>query len=382
MIHLPDSPFPISFLEEEDEFVQEALRRRNYSEPCWCGSSLPYKKCHRVRKSLRPLELNQLLNEQNKVFWQSRNCMHPETSPETCKGKVIDSHTIQRKGPLASIIDESNHVSKIDIKFGTTQFEAVDIGWRKASVFPGFCSYHDTELFSELEQLPFAGTHEQCVLQSFRNVCNELYKKRALMDSLIYQSSVIDRGKDLDTQIGMQKSMQVGIANQCKAIEELEYLWNLHNTAIQSRNFDLFESKTYPFRGDISVVSAAAIQVDFDFEGNQFCDLFDPNNDAESICYCILNTEEGGALMFCWPTDFKAPSDFVSSFDKIDDLEKSDIFAQYCFVSSEHTFFSRDWWEGLNDEQKGRIFELYACTYYEGGKFEVSSSRLLNWEFY
>lgn len=129
------------------------------------------------------------------------------------------------------------------------------------------------------------------------------------------------------------------------------------------------------------MISAAVIQVDYDLNGNQFVDLFNLEEDAESIVYSVLTSECGGAVVFCWPKEFECSSKFVESFDRIDDLEKGDIFVQYCFLSSEHTFFARKWWDRLTEKQRKNIFKLHECTFYEGGKFVANESPLVDWVF-
>lgn len=158
MLNLPPGPLKEIYFDEDDEFIKEAKRRRSYSEPCWCGSKLPYKKCHRSRSSQKPVSFGKVKNDQRKIFWKPRGCMHPNTSPDVCRGKIIDSHTIQRKGPLARIIDSSKHVFHLNTNYKTNNLEIQSLGWRKASIFPGFCSLHDTDLFKDLETEKFTGT--------------------------------------------------------------------------------------------------------------------------------------------------------------------------------------------------------------------------------
>ena len=358
MLNLPSRPLKKFLVDEDDEFIKEAKRKRNYTEPCWCGSKLQYKKCHRTRSSAKPVSLGKARSEQRKIFWKSRECMHPSASPETCRGRVIDSHTIQRKGPLAKIVDTTNHVYHIETDHKSFEFKSKSLSWRKASVFPGYCSHHDTELFRELEAEAFEGTKKQCVLQSFRSVCSELYKKRALVESLNHQKRTIDAGRDLHRQIEIQLSINRGIEGNTKSIEELEQLQATFHRAILMEDWDNFECKVYFFEGEIDLISTAVIQVDYDFNGKQFVDLFDLEQDAETISYSILSTDSGGAIMFCWPKESEYLGDFIASFNQIENKNKGDIFAQYCFLSSESTFFSKTWWDQLSEQQQDRIFSL------------------------
>jgi len=307
--------------------------------------------------------------------------MHPSVSPDVCREKIIDSHTIQRKGPLAKIIDSSKHVYHLDRNYKTNTLEMQSLGWRKASTFPGFCSFHDTDLFKDLETEKCTGTKKQCVLQSFRTVCSELYKKRALIESLKHQRRTIDAGRDLHRQIEIQLSIRANIEGNKKSIEELEHLQSCFYHAIISESWGSFDSEVYFFEGELDLISTAVMQIDYDFEEKQYVDLFDLEQDAESITYSILDTESGGAIVFCWPKETEYLKCFVESFDRVRDENKSDIFVQYCFLSSENTFFSKIWWDKLSPEQHRQIFALYQCTFYNGGSFEPSELPLVGWKF-
>lgn len=306
--------------------------------------------------------------------------MHPYASESVCGGKVIDAHTIQRKGPLQKITDSDNHVCHL----GASQGQGIvveEIGWRKASTFPGYCAKHDSEVFDVLERVPFMGTHEQCVLQAYRNVCNELYKKRALIESLEYQRNVIDRGCDTEEQINRQLSVSQNIAGQLKSKGELEVLWRKFEDVVARQQYDRFLSKCYFFKGDLCITSSGALHTEFDFRGKQLMDMWDLNVDAEMLSHSIMATDDGGAIVFTWPADEKSPASVVSTFDEVADEDKGDIFVQYCFLNSENTYFSKAWWEQLGQSRQEQLKRFAAALFYEGGAFVANQDRLVDWSF-
>lgn len=305
--------------------------------------------------------------------------MHPLAGPEECKGKVIDSHSIQRKGPLRKLVDGKNHVCHLE---ATPNGIALDeIGWRKASVFPGYCEYHDTKIFGSLENAPFTGTHEQCVLQAYRSVCNDLYKKRALIESLEYQRDVIDKGCQIDEQINRQLSISNNIAGQSKSVEELTSYWRQLYKSITEQDYDSLSSACYFFDGDLLITSAGALHVEFDFKGNKLFDMWDVKIDAQLLCHSIQATESGGAIVFAWFKDDELPIKVISSFDLVPDEIKGDVFAQYCFLNCENTFFSNLWWDNLRPFDQQRMKDYMGALFYEGGAFEASEVPLVGWNF-
>lgn len=381
MIKLPLHSFKLTGADENHPFIVNALRERKHFEPCWCGSGKKYKKCHRSRHQEKPYTLGQIQNLQQKVFWRKRGCMHPLASPDICSRNVIDSHTIQRKGPLERIVDKTGHVMHFEANANNGEAEESRIGWRKASIFPGYCSRHDSSLFDPIENGGFSGEHWHCVLHAFRNICNEFYRKQALIESLEFQRSTIDRGFDLDRQINAQLSYSKSIEGQRKSLEESKNLRDKFETAIIQENYEEFESKCYFFQGRLDVVSSSVFQCEFDFVGNKLIDMWDLSLNAEMLSHSIVNTDDGYAIIFVWLRNEQNPSAVVASFDNLPDDEKGDIFIQYCFVNCENTFFSEEWWENLSQSQKTLITRYANTLYYEGGKFDANKNRLVNWVF-
>lgn len=98
------------------------------------------------------------------------------------------------------------------------------------------------------------------------------------------------------------------------------------------------------------------------------------------ISHSIMDTENGGAIVFCWPKVNTDAGKLVQSFAALDDVDKGDIFTQYCFLSSENTYFSREWWEGLGADQQKYVRKLYGALYYDGGAFSAASNKLVDWQ--
>lgn len=292
---------------------------------------------------------------------------------------MIDSHTIQRKGPLKRIVDATGHVMHFEVNPNTGGAEVASIGWKKASIFPGYCSFHDSSLFDPIENSVFTGDHKQCVLHAFRNVCNEYYRKQALIESLEFQREHLDRGLDLDRQINIQLSCIRNIEGQKKSVEEMGAFRDMYEGAILADNYKAFSSKCNFFEGDLDVVSSSVFQCEFDFHGNKLIDMWDLSLDAEMLSHTVVNTEHGGAIIFVWVKGQEHAEAAVASFDNLPDDEKGDIFIQYCFVNCENTFFSGQWWSGLNKSQQKQLQQYANATYYEGGKYTANTEKLVNW---
>lgn len=161
----------------------------------------------------------------------------------------------------------------------------------------------------------------------------------------------------------------------------MENLRAKFESAIIQRKFDIFESKYYVFQGNLDVVSTSVFQCEYDFVGNKLIDMWDLSLDAEKLSHSIMNTANGGAIVFVWLKDEHSAGTVVASFDNLPDDEKGDIFVQYCFVNCENTFFAKQWWKNLNQREQTLIQRFANTFYYEGGKFVANENRLVNWTF-
>jgi len=226
------------------------------------------------------------------------------------------------------------------------------------------------------------GTHEQCVLQAFRDVCNELYKKQALLDALAYQREVIDLGCDTDEQISRQLSLAQNIEGQRKSHSELLAMWHRFNEVVERADYGRFQSRTFKFEGDLEVASSGALHAEFDFTGRKLMDMWDVSIDAEMLCHSIQRTEKGGMIVFTWRADEKTPAEVVASFEAISNKDKGDVFVQYCFLNCENTFFSGAWWNHLTSHHQQATLKHYAeLLFYEGGAFIANNPPLVSWRF-
>lgn len=140
---------------------------------CWCRSGKKYKWCHYRRELQKQINIFEI---EAGMIAELRDgyCCHPDPSADPCSEKIIKAHTVQKKGGLAAIA-EAGHV----LTFKPTMKEMVQtdgnpqprkIGVNNASVFPGFCSRHDTTLFKPIEGKSLTLTKDTAFLFAYRAI--------------------------------------------------------------------------------------------------------------------------------------------------------------------------------------------------------------------
>lgn len=177
------------------------------NEPCWCGSGKKYKKCHLDRDKSNPVKFSEIDKETKKSF-SFKTCLAPESLKSNCSNKIIEAHSIPKKGSL-KLIARDGHVYAYKYSFYNVIknqgfLEPELVGINEASTFNGFCSFHDNEFFKNVENENFKERQDQCFSLGYRAAAMELYKKKASY-SLSSLRRDLDRGKTIDAQIKIQE---------------------------------------------------------------------------------------------------------------------------------------------------------------------------------
>jgi len=102
---------------------------------------------------------------------------------DECEVDIKQSHSIQRNGRLSIIEGEVNGNNSV---YTFTHFETSrdhlvgnlkPIGKGSASTFFGFCDYHDTVLFSDIENFKFDSSEKHLFLHSYRSFAHSYHRK-------------------------------------------------------------------------------------------------------------------------------------------------------------------------------------------------------------
>ena len=193
------------------------------NKPCWCGSGIKYKFCHLKKEYEEKVKIHEIEKDLRQGFAKKR-CMVPSEFKEECTKKIIKAHTISKSSNLKQI-SENGHVLGFDksilaLNKNNGKFPIKEIGINNASIFNGFCSKHDKELFSIIENSDMVFTNEQIFILSYRAMCQELYLK--------YNSSELhkkqlnyDKGLSPESQYMMQMSMKIFEDGTKTAINDL-----------------------------------------------------------------------------------------------------------------------------------------------------------------
>lgn len=354
------------------------MRKISRNEPCWCGSGQKYKKCHLNRSIEEAYSINRLIAElKSKTF--HKECMHPDASNGSCSSKIIDAHTIQKKGPLKSIADESNHV----YCFRTDQNGkdvVLKLGWQKASTFKGFCAKHDKAMFSPIEDELYRGSKSQNFIAGYRAVALEYFKKISSLKGLPFMSQYVDRGMPVETQVEFQRNLNSMKQGFFKGIDDFKETLSTYEKSHKSQAYDDFESLTVYFTGDLDIAVSGCFSPDFTTSGKRIQTLASGVKFVENIAVNTLNTKDGYALVFSWPKSFTKCAEFVESLMSINHSDLPSKLVELIFSYIENVYFSMSWLNGLENNKKILIESMARRSIQYGEPVEFSNYKYTNWK--
>lgn len=333
------------------------------NDPCWCGSTRKFKRCHQNRDQQARVPVWEHMRRLREAF-QERHCLHFD-APRGCSGKVIRAHTVQRAS-LARIA-RAGHVQKLSLDLGRMlknggQAEVQNVGLREASTFTGFCAAHDSELFRPVEVHEISPTAEQAFLLAHRALCRELSAKRAMVE-LIPTLRDGDRGQSLFDQIAHQTGLVAGLEEGASAsLAMLADAKSEFDRRARTRDFADVSYLALWLDSPPEIMCSGAFCPEFDFAGQPLQNLGDTSKKLDLMSLSLLASGQGGLCLLAWVGHGDANSRFASSFYSLADAEVPDALVRLAFEHIENTYFSPGWWASLGETSRRRLIDRFRLS--------------------
>ena len=303
----------------------------------------------RLRDVKNPAEAKAAIEALQKRFKEKR-CLAPDTTQ--CAGGIISAHTLSAEAMLRPI-SRNGHVYAISVNhFAESEdriFEYKLKGIRDTSVFNGFCSHHDKQLFLEIEDRPFVCSHHQIFLHAFRAVAKESYLKRrqAEMTPTVDQYRKIHGISD---QLEPSPELIMHQVASLQGADELDRFKQLMDQIYISRDWGRLVTTVIQLDRTPDVVCNFVYSPDFDFEGKELQDFHDFSKDLDHLMVTITPSKTGG-FAFLSHIDTAGPScdRLIRSLISMPNVSTALIWL--AFGQSENIAMAPDWFEKLSKAQ-------------------------------
>ena len=314
--------------------------------------------------------------------FSTKVCMAPMLDHEP---PIVSAHTLSVEAMLRKIA-VGGHVyapgQPRRIASDTFPIEVQRKGVRDVSVFNGFCSKHDRELFSCLETEPFRFTRQQLFMLAYRASARECYLKRK-------QAETLPSAEEYAAIHGIKEKVQLGEAAliykaaSLRGAEEAETLKAILDGYLVQSAWDRVITHAVLFPKPPSVLATAAFQPFFDMDGNQLQEFDNLKAEMSQFFISLIPVDTGAAAIFSWlDTANTAPRRFFESVLRGQD--KTSTILHAVLDNTENVAFAPVWYESLTQEQRDYVFSRLilfeaSMTYSEGRRPDDAAPKLDAW---
>lgn len=331
----------------------------NRNEPCWCGSNVKWKHCHRDREVAKAPNYFALTAATAKAF-DVGECSHPD-APKGCSGRAIRSHTVQKGAALAAIAEKQHVISggrpAVDqLHKNAGQIVPKLTGVNKASTFPGFCSSHDTSLFLPIESGALPLDRYSAFLLSYRAMAYELHAKERGIGG-IESARVGDAGCSFAEQAAFQQDIHAFLIGLKWGLEDLLRWKSRLDQIYQTKDTSAADLLAVEFDGVLPFVAAFALQPEWDFDGKR---LQDPLLEQPAQVSLTVTVAGGKSIaVFTW---FDGPGSvgdrFARSFASTKEADRPTALLRFVLAFSENVHMRPSWWDGLSQSDRADALAL------------------------
>ena len=266
----------------------------------------------------------ELSKEYSKLYrdCKFKKCIFPDQSK--CSEKVIRAHSIQKNKILNHIAENGMVVSSNMLRtLFTKEFDKIGIG--SASTFFGFCNFHDSIVFSEIENKDYVGTIEQNFLHSYRACAIEYVKKN---EACCFFEKLIKKNKDspfeqyfknklLGFQWGVKDiSYVLGVLSNELVKPKYERRHNIVSTTVKKLSYEVLFAVN------------ASFTIEFDFEGKLINDLTDTSRVPAHIFLNIFPQNSKTYILFsCLTENLNIYKGIISKLNSFHDSKLETFFS-------------------------------------------------------
>jgi len=285
--------------------------------------------------------LEKLLNDIKKSA-RIKQCIYPDKTK--CNGKIKKSHAIQNNRILNKLavngeVRTMNATS--NIFFQDTKNEGRGI----ATTFFGFCDYHDTILFRDIEDVSFKKTQKQVFLFTYRTFAWHYHKK---MEQLSYVDLLRDTFNMYNDEL-IEYNQMVELGNQDNKKRKATL-----DDAITNEKYDILNYSIWEIPYEVQFAVSAMIELDYDLEGNEINPLKQYKNDdiLKSLYINIFPDENKSFCILSWFKENNEYEVFANQFMHLKFKDKVNYMNNMLPIRTDKIIISPKMWNLWDNKVK------------------------------
>ena len=289
------------------------------------------------------IELNKQISEFGKDS-RIKECFHFEK--KLCSDKIISAHSIQNNKVLNLLESEVNGNLKVlsflylkHNKFGKAT-SLKPIGKKSASTFFGFCNYHDTNIFKEIENNEIdLNNDKHCFLLSYRAFAKDYHAKKETLKG--YKKNKFYSITHKLLGLNLAEGSEIGLRDSSFVKKRL-------NKIFEKKQFSELYYLTYELDYLIPIALSGSFNPNYSYKGKKLNKSSDINIIYEFVNFVVHPTISGKTLIIlsCLPEHEKSVL-FLDELDELKTLKFEKAVSSLAIAYIENTFISPILWEKL-----------------------------------
>lgn len=289
---------------------------------------------------------------------------------DECKGKIKQTHSLQKNRRLSIIEGE---VNGSQVLYTFTEFvpdekslfsDLKPIGKKEASTFFGFCDYHDTVLFSPIENFPFDGSPKHCFLHSYRAFAHSYHRKKEAIIALSKKSQysgLLSLPGDGFVDIALEGN-KMGLNDLSPIKEKLDML-------IENESYRNVEYFTYTKKGLYPIACSSIITPITSYRNKPINWHMNPFQPYSFLMLTVLpDIESSIVILACFPEDKKALM-LINELKNLKNSVREQAISSLMIAFAENTFLSPLLWKRLGHSGRSQLLKELNLNLSPNNKF-------------
>jgi len=311
--------------------------------------------------------MTSIQRKQNEISREYKNagrikeCFHHKENE--CKGKIKQAHSIQKNGKLTVLESPVNGNLSVYSFVSASQSEdnmmedLIAIGKKEASTFFGFCDYHDSKLFSPIENNEFDDSDEHLFLHSYRSFAHSYHLK--LEEIKAWTNSTSEYRETLMRTYG-KEVIDIKI-KQFSALENhLVKRKNILYNSIENKEYNNLNYLIHEFEGIVPLAVSDIITPTLSFRG-EIMNNSDENNLIVSQPIFTLLPEKDHSILILAAFNYDTrSSNFIDDLNDMPKYEFEKAISSIIIDGCQNTIISPKFWDRLTTKEKRLILDEYS----------------------
>lgn len=323
----------------------------------------------------------EIYNKLTGALREARNqkmCLAARFDSGKCDVQLIGSHSIAKSTILKSVQVAAKvytwNVPSFTLVKENGKFIPIETVISKASVFGGFCQYHDRVLFNVIDKQIQLFDDEVALQLHYRAICFEYFQKHSVVESSKRSKPIRDK-EFRNIPDFVQDNANGNVIGKLYLLNEMEVCENAYKTLDRSA----IHAIVFEFDVETPVVCACGWIPEHSIYGDPLFNITS-NKRAPYIGFTLGNNGNGKSYFaLTYTKNDSCIDEFIETISEKKD-SMLDVAIAFCLQNSENSYMCPTWWNNLNKKLKDEVVKSFNGSFLNMGMTipkDVSKSKFI-----